>query len=245
MARRDYAKTWMIAGHNPTVSTTRVPIWQGTGTYVPLPAAAETLRFVSDAAGDSSTGTGGTGIRTVGIHGLDADYNEQTEVISLLGAAPVDTTNTYIRINSIHATTVGSGGKAAGTILCSSTGGTEYTRIIASCNKHLTAHWTVPNGYTAYINQWSATLVTDKKDTFGMVRLGATVYHGVLYPGVYMCQDIVGQQAGTVQRRFTNPVICPGKTDIMACAIEMAGTGVTYAACIIEVHCELDTYPLA
>ena len=50
---------------------------------------------VSDDADDTSAGTGA---RTIFIQGLDADYDELTEVLIMNGLTPVQSVNTYMRI---------------------------------------------------------------------------------------------------------------------------------------------------
>jgi len=99
-------------GHNDSVGTSEETLWHEGGLVV-FPAAATTMTVSSGDANDTSAGTGA---RTVLIVGLDADYLEIQEVITLSGQTEVTTTNSYLRINFVIVTTAGSGGVNAGHI---------------------------------------------------------------------------------------------------------------------------------
>jgi len=88
----------------------------GTFGYVP---SAETLSIVSTDANDTSAGTGA---RYVQIRGVDANWNEKTETITMTGTTPVVTVSTWMGINRLTVLSSGTGKKNAGTITVTSSG---------------------------------------------------------------------------------------------------------------------------
>ena len=96
-----------IFGHNPAVSTTRATIWHEADTEVVQRTSAATMTVSSDSTNDTSAGTG---VRTVEITGLDANYNEVSpkEIVTMNGTTAVSTVNQYIAINFIQGLTAGS-----------------------------------------------------------------------------------------------------------------------------------------
>ena len=99
-------------GQNVTVGDSVETIWAQGGLYS-YPPSATTMTVSSSDTNDTSAGTGA---RTVLISGLDGDYNEISETITLNGQTPVTTTNSFIRVNRAIVLTAGSGGANAGII---------------------------------------------------------------------------------------------------------------------------------
>lgn len=150
------AGTFRMIGRNPDIDDVREDIWELGGNYVFPPDAGIQMRVVSTSASDSATGTG---IRSIKIHYLDADGNQQNEVIVLNGTTPVLTVATNIRrINDFHAQTVGSEGDAIGNISLTNTAASQtYAYIEINGNRARQAVWTVPAGKIAFINEvWLA-----------------------------------------------------------------------------------------
>ena len=79
-----------VFGFNRTIGTDFETIWQYGGSY-PFPTSAATLSCVSSSAADTMT---------VLISGLDADYQEIYDVVTLQGLTPVSTTNAFFRVNN-------------------------------------------------------------------------------------------------------------------------------------------------
>jgi len=145
----------IIFGYNPDVDTAEESVWPDGGT-VPHPTAASVLKISSSDANDTSAGTGA---RTVTIVGLDGDYNQLSETVTLAGQTAVNTTNSYLYVNQFYVTSVGSGGSNAGDINVGT--GTVtlgvpavlYDMIAAGYNNRTTGHYCVPAGYTGYMMQ--------------------------------------------------------------------------------------------
>lgn len=205
-------------GRNDNVNNTRVDLWNGpTGTYV-FPATAQQMHVVSSSANDAAAGTG---IRTVVIDYLDANYNQKQEVITLNGTTPVNTVATNIlRINGFHAASVGSGGYAAGNISLTNTGGTvTYGYIQASYNSSRQAIFTIPAGKTGYLSHWQASSGTATGTHFTRISIVATSHEGVLYPGAFMTQDEQGTLNGGGAATMPIPIAFPATCDIKMSAI--------------------------
>lgn len=87
-------------------------VWSQGGTYT-FQAAAVTLGVSS---GDVDDADGDTGARTVEIQGLDADYVEQSETVTLAGQTKVESANEYLRVNRVKVLTAGSSGANEGKV---------------------------------------------------------------------------------------------------------------------------------
>lgn len=106
------AELFLSNGSNQSIGTSYETLWEEGGLYS-FPSAASVMSVSSDDANDTSAGTGA---RTVLISGLDADYLEISETVTLNGTSGVNTTNEFFRINGIRVTSAGSGKKNAGSI---------------------------------------------------------------------------------------------------------------------------------
>jgi len=139
-------------GYNGDVGSTEEDIITQGGTYywIPTATALEVLSTGAGAANDTLTGTG---VQKVKITYLDADYSQQTQTLDMAGGTPVPLTDTTIlRVNSIRAVQVGTGGVAAGDIICRTVVGTNTVRqISAGFTRGRGLTYTVPLGKTLYI----------------------------------------------------------------------------------------------
>lgn len=140
-------------GSNPDVGTSEETIWDQGGLYSYL-ASASVIKVSSSNSNDTSSGTGA---RTVILYGLDADYNEISETITLNGQTEVNTTLSYLRVYRCQVTSAGSSGTAAGDIyfgtgnVTSGVPANIYAKIIIGENQTLMGIYTVPSGHTGYI----------------------------------------------------------------------------------------------
>lgn len=138
------------SGVNPDVDTGTVPedIWFAGGTY-PFPTSATTLEVLSDSANDTAAGTG---MRTMQVIGLDADYVEQTETVTMNGTNVVALANSYLRLNRAQVTSAGSGRVNAGNVTIRETGGGQTRGAMrAGYGIMRQAIYTVPLGQTLAI----------------------------------------------------------------------------------------------
>ena len=143
-----FAKYGRVSG----VDNTLVDVWYGEGgthsVYV-FPLTAQQFEILSSSPNDDD---GGTGINSVYIEGLDANYAEISETITLDGVTPVTTVNSYLRLNHCMAATVGTGEVAAGNIIIQNTGNTvTYGAIPTGTTICRDLHYTVPAGKTLHL----------------------------------------------------------------------------------------------
>ena len=130
-----------IFGYNAAIGTTFVPGWELAAQYPwPTAAATMTLRWNTADAG-----------YTILIKGLDANYDEIQETITLTATPVTQTTqNEYLRINDLItvATPGGVYGNPVNNIDLTNAANTEtYARIAANTGKNQASIYTVPRGY--------------------------------------------------------------------------------------------------
>ena len=137
-------------GRNSDQDSADLPadLWDGGGgggEYTGFPVSdSEKVELVSSSASDTND---------VFISGLDDDYNEVSETITLTGTTPVDSLNTYRRVNRGYNA---SGTNFVGTITCRHTTTTTNVFFVIPPtspvpNQTQIAAYTVPAGYDAYL----------------------------------------------------------------------------------------------
>ena len=120
--------------------TTPESVWSAGGLYPwSAFASAETIYCISTSASDTST---------LHVEGLDANYNLQTETVTLTGTSAVATTNTFIRVYRLAYDAENVGTITART---DSGTGTIVAQIDAGYAQSLMAVYTIPAGYTGYL----------------------------------------------------------------------------------------------
>jgi hypothetical protein len=143
-----YTSTGFL-GSNPSVGSTFETVWDNGGNFT-YPTSGETWEVVSDNTNDTSAGTGA---RTVLIRGLDDNYLEVNEAVSLDGTTPVVTTRTdWFRIYSVLVISSGSSQNNEGDVTVQvSGGGLIRSKIIATFSTTFNGLFTVPAGQTFFI----------------------------------------------------------------------------------------------
>lgn len=139
----------VVSGYNSDVDTGTVPealTDLATGLY--WPTSASTLSIVSNSAQDT-VGTG-TGCWVLLIEGLDANWNELTEIVNLTGLTPVVTSNAYLRVNSLRAVFCGSGQTNAG-LITATHGATPIEEVLPSTSLSSSLKYSVPAGHELFL----------------------------------------------------------------------------------------------
>ena len=122
------------------LATTLETVWNGPAAANPfLPTSAAVLNITSDVAGDTAI--------PVTIQGLDADYREIEETVTLNGTTIVNTTQQFIRVNRAF----NSGSTEATGNISINHGANVLAYIAAGYNQTLTSQYTVPAGKTLYL----------------------------------------------------------------------------------------------
>jgi len=215
-------------GFNPDVDDALETIWAEGGLYSYL-SAATILKVSSSSTDDTAAGTGA---RTVEIFGLDGNYNEISETVTLNGQTAVNTTNSYLRINRGIVRSAGSGGQNAGVIYAGTgtvTAGVpanKYLSIAIGDNQTLMALWTVPAGYTAFVVQTDVTLATTQSSKYCTAKL-------VSRPDgeVFQVKDVFVKSQGSTTQVYSIPIRFDEKTDIEWRAIgDSAGSDIAISA---------------
>jgi len=199
-------------GINNTVGQANETIWIGSNQYS-FPTSASVLKVSSSSANDAAAGTGA---RTIQIQGLDANYEAVSETVSLNGQTAVNTTNSYLRVNKMIVLTAGSGGTSAGFIYAG-TGDVDagvpavivnQTGLIA--NETESAFYSVPAGYTAFINMWTMSSGNVTADEWTRFTLRIRPFGGVF--GIKAQYHIPG--TGIYECVAAYPIAIPEKSDI-------------------------------
>lgn len=192
-----------VFGYQTAVTTTSIPVWENAAAYV-YPTTATTLTLVSTSASDDT-------LASVLINGLDINFNPISETLFLNGVTGVTTVNSYFRINSLFLVSAGTGQNTnVGTITLKQTSNT-LAQINIGIGKSQSTIYTVPNGYTLYLDQvevntsnsyTGSTIITYKVQTINNTN-------GV--KSVVLQQPFVSIYTIT---RPTDPFVYNGKTDI-------------------------------
>jgi hypothetical protein len=214
-------KTIFKFGNNPDINGALETIWSRGGLYV-YPTSAIQMKVSSSSADDAALGTGA---RTVSVQGLDQNYNEVAETITLNGQTEVLTTNTFIRVFRAFVITAGSGETAAGTIYVGTgtvTAGvpaTVYAEIALGDNQTTMATWTVPAGYTFFVYRGTFSASSNNVSQY---ILGKFMFRP--FGGVFRNAADVTVNTGAIQYDFELPLALPEKSDIEAQAIALSGS---------------------
>ncbi len=130
-------------------------VWNGGGTYTGFPPEIETLEIASSDAADTAAGTGARTVKIMNL--LDSTGAVSPDVtVTLNGTTQVSLgALTYTRASSMRVLTSGSGGANAGTLTLRHTSQTSniFAVMPIGLNKTAISAFTVPLGYTLYINE--------------------------------------------------------------------------------------------
>jgi len=223
-----FHKTIFKFGFNPDIDDSLETVWAEGGLYSYL-SAATILKVSSSSTADDE---GSTGAETVQLYGLDADYNEINEIVTLDGQTAVDTVNEFLRINRMVVRSAGSGGTNAGVIYAGTgtvTAGVpanKYATVAAGDGQSLMALWTVPAGYSAYVTQTDITVATTQNNKYATI-------HFVARPlgEVFQVKDKFVKSEGGHTQLYAFPLKFEEKTDIEFRAIgDSAGADIAISA---------------
>jgi len=225
-------------GFNADVDDSLETVWAQGGLYSYL-ASASVLKVSSSSTADTSAGTGA---RTVELSGLDTNYDEISETVTLNGRTAVNTTNEFLRINRMVVRSAGTGGQNAGVIYAGTgtvtTGvpANKYATIAIGDNQTVMALWTVPRGYTAYLLQTDITVATTQNNKYCTVHL-------VSRPNgeVFQIKDKFVKAESSVHQAYTIPLKFEEKTDIEVRAIgDSSGADIAISAGLDFIYIQND-----
>jgi hypothetical protein len=234
MSRSLYADKQVVHnfGVNPNVGTTERDIWAyGSATAgninYPWPTSADTLDIVSDNVADDS---GGSGALSVQVSGLDANWDQAEETVTLNGLTPVTTATSFMRVQRIVVKDVGTyTGSNVGNIQVTHTGSGDVLAYIGVGDGTTElSMFTVPAGYTAYLRHLhvQVTVATNKElDVTLWRREAADDQTGPVFSGggKRIVQKWLGVSGVAELDLYAMPSF-PEKTDIWGSAVA-TGTG--------------------
>lgn len=207
-------------GRNPDINGTEETVWDVGGIYA-YPSSAVAMTVTTDAA----TPANDNGVKVL-VQGLDTDYNEVSQEVTLAGAGTATTTQTFLRVFRAYV----SGSQEPTGNLNITNGGTTYARITLGDNQTLMSVWTVPAGYTGYILNGTISVGTANGNQYVTGRLIARQFGGV-----FRTQAKVDIANNLINYPFELPLELPEKTDIEVRAVS-SGTNNAVAATFTIVY---------
>lgn len=148
-----------IYGYQASVGSTFIPVWEDATAYT-YPTSAIHMTLYSSSASDTNV--------QVRITGLDASYNVITEVLTLTnGTTGVTTVNSYFRINGMSVVMTSSVNPVGDLTLSNSGKTVFYAKILIGTGRSNACIYTVPAGYTFYLERVNAaTMAGNNKTTY-------------------------------------------------------------------------------
>lgn len=198
-------------GFNSAVGTDEETIWDEGGIYA-YPSSASVMKVSSSNTADTST---------VVIAGLDANYDEVEETVTITGQTAVNTTTEFLRVFRARVTADEPAGDiyiGTGTV-SSGVPTNKFAKITAGENQTLMAVWTVPAGYTAYLHQGTIASGTTAANKFATCRIKVKPFGEVM-----QTKAVVTLHNSFVDFDFGMPLRIPEKSDIEARALVSSGS---------------------
>ena len=184
-------------------------IWSGGGMYVFLDSTAVTLYISSTQAADTME---------MKIQGLDANFDEQEELISLSGTGQVEIGGTWKRVHrSYNDGPVATAGDIYIAETDATTSGVPDTAskikavVLATDQQTEMAIYTVPAGWTGYLMRWYASQILNR-NSYAIMELSIREFGGV-----FRTQRVIGLNIEGNSHWDSRPPIAygyPEKTDI-------------------------------
>jgi len=159
-------------GTNPDVDTAAPEhVWFNGGTLTWL-TAASVMDVVSTSANDDGNPTTNSGAHTITIEGLDSNWDDLSEVVTLNGLTPVTTSGSFIRVNRAFVTTVGTyHGTNEGDITIQVTGGgSVQANIQTGRGQTQKTQYSVPRAHQAFMVRFSIDVDSTKAANLTMFQ---------------------------------------------------------------------------
>lgn len=192
-----------VYGYNAAVSSANETVWNAGGLYT-YPTTATPLLV----AGTTTTDIGSQ----IYIEGLDRDFNTVTAIVTINGTTTVTTTDSFYRMQKA---TVVNGTQPASNINIKNVPGQTLGVINPLDNTTLDFVYTVPAGYTLYIQRGSISTATEGTNQIVTARLRVKRPPETLFKTA----AIVTLNNQFVSFDFELPVVVEEKCDVEATAI--------------------------
>lgn len=192
-------------------------VWNRADNYS-FPSVASTMTLSSSATGDTT--------QSVLISGLNANYAEISEVLTLNGQTPVTSTKSFFRVNDMLVLTDSPTGNlyfGTGTVTAG-VPANVYGFISAGDNSMMCGSYTVPAGYTLYILGGSVNCSLANQNKLVTINFSTTVA-GVRYAAAKIISS-----GGYQHYPYTPPLAVPEKSDLLDTATTTDNTTSTVTA---------------
>lgn len=202
-------------------------VWNRLGNYV-FPSAASVMTLSSSSTSDTT--------QAVLVSGLDANYNEISEVLVLNGQNAVTSTKAFFRVNDMLVlvdSPVGNIYFGTGT-LTAGVPANVYGFISAGDNQQLSAHYTVPAKHKLYILGGSVNAALANQNKVVTVNFASSVL-GVRYSAAKIISS-----GGYQHYPYTPPLEVPEKCDLLDSATTTDATASTVTVNFSGVLIEID-----
>lgn len=183
-------------GANPDVDASYEIIWEVGGASITYPTTAA-VASINSASGNSGS--------EITIQGLDENFLEVSDTITLNGSGDGSTTQTFLRINRAFT----SNDNAISSDVTITVGGNTLAKIDADHQQTLQCVYTVPADKKAFLTQLNGG-VSEKEKNVEM-RFYAKEHNG---PGVFRTRDFIAFQTSTFEKNYPVPLMFNSKTDI-------------------------------
>lgn len=200
-------------GFNSVISNTEETIWDTGGIYT-YPSSALAMT-VTSAGGATDEGI------TVLVQGLDTNYLEVSQEVTLNSSGTATTTQTFLRVFRAY---VSGDTEPTGNITIAN-GGTTYAQITDGDHQTLMAVYTVPAGKTLYLNRGSISSGTEISNKYITGRL-VTRAQGK----IFRTQAKVTLTNGFIDFDWEVPLQVTEKTDIEARAVASSAANTAVSA---------------
>ncbi len=219
-------------GENPDVDTATDPedVWDVGGIWVP-PTQARVHNLVSTDAADAA---GGTGVRTVHVHGMTSwDSAEVVETVVLNGLSNVATVNAYVIVYELEGLTFGSGKTNVGNVTATAvTDGTVSAQITAGFGKSRMAIMGLPSTQELALKQWYFDIDRSAGSTVS-ADLVLCVNSDPGGEGGWVVQHHLGASSGGssyVEHSFGVPRVFPGPAIVVVQVLEVSANDTDVSA---------------
>jgi len=208
-------------GNNPAVATSSTEtVWDGSNLYT-FPTTADITHLRQ--AVDQATMRG----EDVEIQGLDTDYNLTVQTVTLDAANTTTPVALGTALRRVFRMKVMSAVVTTQLIeLRNVGGGTTYAQITAGLNQTLMAIYTVPAGYTAFVDHYYASLnkASGGGDPDVVIRMWNRDNTNGYAPQIKHIQGLDADGTSYFQHEFTPPLKVLEKTDIWLNAVNLSST---------------------
>ena len=179
-------------------------VWTGGGLYPWASlSSAQTIYCISTSGSDTAV---------LSIEGLDANYNELVESVTLTGTSAVTTTSAFLRVfRMTYEDGANAGDITARTVSAS---GAIVAQINTGYAQTLMAVYTIPAGFTGYLVALDATID-------GTKNCQVLMYHRLFGKPFRIAH--IAESDGHYRYEFVAPITVPEKTDIDIRVAEVSG----------------------